>query len=68
MVAPGADGVEIGFERGVGEFGGDAAARKLGGDVGVESLHHGEADADGVDAGPRLGAVVEDAEFDGEGV
>jgi len=47
---------------------GDAGAREFGGDVGVEGLDHGEDDADGVDAGPGLGAVVEEAEFNGEGI
>jgi hypothetical protein len=40
MIAPGTNGVEIGFKCGVVETGGDAAARELGGDVRVESLHH----------------------------
>jgi hypothetical protein len=67
-IAPGADGVEVGFERGVVEADGDAAARELGGDVGIEGLNHRETHADGVDAAPRLRAVVEETEFDGKAI
>ena len=67
MVAPGADGVEVGEEVG-GEVGGEGFAVELGGEVGGEVLGHDEGDEEGVAGLPEGGSVVEDVELDGQGV
>ena len=63
MVAPGADGIEIGLELRVVQLGGDAFARELRVPMRVERLHHHHADAERVDAGPGLRLVVQQAEL-----
>jgi hypothetical protein len=65
MVAPGADGVEVG-EDGGGEMRGEGFAVELGGEVGGEILRHDEGDEERVARGPGGGSVVEDVELDGE--
>ncbi len=67
-IAPGADGIKIGYESGVVQAGGDAGAGELGSDVHIESLHHRQAHADGIHAAPGPRAIVKQAEFDGERV
>ena len=65
MVAPGADGVEVGEEVG-GEMGCEGFAAELGGELGGEILEHGEGDEEGVAGCPRDWLVVEDVELYGE--
>ena len=67
MVAPGADGVEVGEEVG-GKVRGQGFTIELGGEAGGEVLRHDEGDEQGVARLPEGGGVVEDVELDGEGV
>ncbi len=69
MIAPGADGVEVGGELCLqlgGKLRGEGRTRDFGW-VGVgEVLEHGEGDEEGVAWGPGSGLVAQDAELDGE--
>ena len=66
MIAPGTDGVEIAFQLGVVQIGGDPFPRELHVPMGVEHLDHQDADAQGVDAAPGLRAIVEQLELGGK--
>ena len=65
MVAPGADGVEIGHEVGR-ELGGDGLAGQLFGEDVGEVFEHGEADQKRVARRPRSGGKAEDTELNGQ--
>jgi hypothetical protein len=65
VVAPGADGVEVG-DKLRGKAGGEGFAGELGGEGVGEVLVHGEGDEEGVTRSPGGRRVVEDAELDGE--
>jgi len=65
MVAPGADGIEVGEKVG-GEMGGEGLAIELGGEAGGEVLRHDEGYEEGVARGPGGGGVAEDVELDGK--
>ena len=67
MVAPGADRVKAGGERGA-ELGEDLFVFELGVPALVFHLHHAEQDEHRVYRPPGFGLVHEQAEFGGEGV
>ena len=68
MIAPGADGIEVGFELGVVEFCCNAFTLQLRIPVRVEHVDHHHADADGIDSGPRLRLVVQEAKLGWKGI
>ncbi len=59
MVAPRADRIQIGFQLRVVEIRRRSLARQLHVPVRVQRLHHHHADAERIDAGPRLRLVVQ---------
>jgi hypothetical protein len=67
VVAPGADGVEVGKEGG-GQVGGEEFAVEFGGELGGEVFGHDEGDEEGVARGPGRGGVVEEVELYRKGV
>jgi hypothetical protein len=63
MVAPRAHGIKIRLKLGVVQFGGDVFARQFGLPMHVQPLRQDQADAHRVDAGPWLGAIVQQPEL-----
>jgi hypothetical protein len=66
VIAPGSHGIKIGDQPGIAKPGFNAGAGELGNHMGIESLHHVEAHADGIHAAPGLGTIHKQVELDGK--
>src|ERR1700722_14000598 len=66
LVAPGAGGVEFGFQLWVMQVFGDPLANEFCVPMGVQGLHHVQANEDGIHASPWLRAVMEKTKLRGQ--
>ena len=63
MITPRADRVKIALQFGIVQFGRDALPRELHVEVGIQRLHHHQADGNRIHAAPGLGAIDEQLEL-----